>query len=239
MDNNSTPSIKDMIDISSDFKKGEKQQYVYETIKEAILKNVLAPQERIVENDLMELFKGFSRTPIRDALMRLTFEGYIENVPDRGMFVSNVSFKDLIEILEIRTKLESLSVKYFIERSYEKIEKLEEIFSNQQEYFEDGNLDKELEYDNSFHIMIAEGSLNNKLSNLIENFVLDCQRGGVYLIERDENRAEKSLFEHQIIFNAIKEKDIQKASESMVAHLQGWVEYVKHFHMYKFFLMNF
>ena len=81
----------------------------------------------------MEIFEGFSRTPIRDALKRLTYEGYVENAPDRDMFAAQVCFKELIE-----------------------------------------------------------------------SFINDSRRGGVFLLSRDHSRVETSIKDPTLIYQAIK-----------------------------------
>lgn len=87
-------------------KKGAKQEYAYEYIKRAIVENRFAPEQCLNEKDLGIELGGLSRTPIRDALRKLVYEGMIDYVPGKGMFVSEIRFEDLLEVSEIRIPLE-------------------------------------------------------------------------------------------------------------------------------------
>ena len=239
MENSDITSIQDIVKTSLNFKKGEKHLYVYKCLKEAIIKNILKPQQRVVENDLMELFRGFSRTPIRDALKRLTYEGYIENIPQRGMFVSQVSFKDLLEISEIRLRIESLALELFLQRTdEEEIEKIGESVSKQESSLKSGDSDAALNYDNQFHIILARGSKNTKLAALIESYIFESRRGGVFLLSRDINRMKRSVNDHKLIFEAISSHNIKKAVEYMDLHIEGWIDYIKDVQINKYFQIN-
>jgi DNA-binding GntR family transcriptional regulator len=79
---------------------------VYEQLRARILDNALGAGSYATEQDLAEMF-GVSRTPIREAMVRLRDEGLVEIVPRRGMRVSLVSVDDMREIYQILTSLEA------------------------------------------------------------------------------------------------------------------------------------
>lgn len=81
---------------------------VYQFMRRRILDNVWAPGYQALEQELaLEL--GVSRTPVREALIRLQNEGLVEVIPRRGVRVLPVSAKDMKEIYEILTALECLA----------------------------------------------------------------------------------------------------------------------------------
>ena len=75
----------------------------------------LKPDSRIVEQELAEEF-GVSRTPIREAILRLANEGLLVSVPNLGTFVKRFSVGDVREMFEIREVLEGLAYRNAVER---------------------------------------------------------------------------------------------------------------------------
>ncbi len=78
----------------------------YQGMRTRILDNVWAPGHQALEGDIA-LQLGMSRTPVREALIRLAKEGLVEVIPRRGMRVLPVSANDMQEIYEILEALES------------------------------------------------------------------------------------------------------------------------------------
>jgi DNA-binding GntR family transcriptional regulator len=78
----------------------------YDAIRRRILDNVYAPGHQALEGTLADEL-GISRTPVREALIRLAHEGLVEVVPRHGMRVLPVSAHDMHEIYEVLTALES------------------------------------------------------------------------------------------------------------------------------------
>jgi DNA-binding GntR family transcriptional regulator len=77
----------------------------YHLIKEKIITLDLAPLSVIDEQTLREDL-GLGRTPIREALHRLSAEGLVIIAPRRGMFVADISITDLVKIFEVRMAME-------------------------------------------------------------------------------------------------------------------------------------
>ena len=70
-----------------------KQDYAYDRMKHAIISGVFPPEKLLVERELCEML-GVSRTPVREALRRLSSEGLVESHPGRGMFVTRLNAAD-------------------------------------------------------------------------------------------------------------------------------------------------
>ena len=84
-------------------------EQAYQQIRERILDNIWAPGYQAMEQQVA-LALGMSRTPVREALIRLQQEGLVEVAPRRGMRVLPVSPADMREIYEVLTALEGLAV---------------------------------------------------------------------------------------------------------------------------------
>src|SRR5690606_14433163 len=84
---------KDMT-VRTERKRGEGVQFVYRVLRDDILNLALPPGSPIDENQLAERL-SMSRTPIREALVRLAGEGLVTTLPNRSTVVSNIDFLDL------------------------------------------------------------------------------------------------------------------------------------------------
>jgi len=78
---------------------------VHEHVRKAIVQGKLAPGERLTETHLAETL-NVSRTPVREAFVRLEADGFVELVRNRGAFVSRWTDDDLEEIFNLRIMLE-------------------------------------------------------------------------------------------------------------------------------------
>ena len=84
------------------------REVVCETLRDAVRRGILQPGERLMEIQLAEDL-GVSRTPVREAIRKLEMEGYVIMMPRRGTYVADLSIRDINEVFEIRTSLESLA----------------------------------------------------------------------------------------------------------------------------------
>lgn len=81
------------------------REVAYERLKDAIRNANLPPGEPLSENRLSRVL-GISRTPVREALQKLSQEGLVEIIPGRAVRIANRSFKDVVDVLYIRLLLE-------------------------------------------------------------------------------------------------------------------------------------
>ncbi len=87
-----------------------KKTIVYENLKKRIITHSLNQGDPLNESILSKELKT-SKTPVREALQQLEKEGFVENIPGKGSFVSRISFQDIREMFEIREILEGEVVK--------------------------------------------------------------------------------------------------------------------------------
>jgi len=85
-----------------------KEEYVYETLRKAIMRCELKPGEKLVMDNLSEAL-GVSPIPIRGALQRLQAEGLAEIVPHTGAIVSEISLESITEIFALLEALENVA----------------------------------------------------------------------------------------------------------------------------------
>ncbi len=196
------------------------RELVLEAIREAIINGDLKPRERLMEIQLAEEL-GVSRTPIREALRKLEMEGFIVMVPRKGAYVADLSFKDIADVFEIRSALESLAAGLAAERiTDEELEEMERLLVEKAEAIAANNIDKLIDVDTKFHEAIYKASRNERLSNIINNLREQIQRFRATTLAYP-GRMKTSLDEHRGIVEALQARDIQLSSQLAGEHIEN------------------
>jgi DNA-binding GntR family transcriptional regulator len=89
---------------------------VLDNLRQAILDRKLAPGQRLIERELVEL-TGVSRTSIREALRELAAEGLVTTIPNKGTIVAQVSVEEARQLYQVRAALEALAGRLFVENA--------------------------------------------------------------------------------------------------------------------------
>ena len=196
------------------------REVVCESLREAIRKGILKPGERIMEIQLAEEL-GVSRTPVREAIRQLELEGYVVMMPRRGTYVANMSIRDINEIFEIRTALESLSnglaAEHITADELEHLQRLLVIIGN---YIKEGNMDKIVETDIEFHDTMYHAARNGRLVGIISNLRDQLTRFRTLSMSYP-GRLEATLDEHRTIVEAIAQGDRKAASKAAERHMEN------------------
>lgn len=145
------------------------REVVCETLREAIISGVLRPGERLMEIQLAEEL-GVSRTPVREAIRKLELEGFVIMIPRRGTYVADLSIKDINEVFEVRSALDSLANGLAAERiTEEELEQMERLLVQIGACVDNGNMEKIVELDGQFHDILYRASRNDRLVGIINN----------------------------------------------------------------------
>ena len=187
----------------------------YKKLKEMIISGQLTPGQRLNQVQLAEEL-GISRTPLLQAMNRLTSEQLTETIPRRGTRVRKFTNKDLLSIFEIRGRLEpyicELAAKEISDAQIlllkENIKETEEAVKNNDE-----TMFKTL--DNEFHTIIIESSKNSLVAEILQKYVPLMH--AVNLLKP----MEKSIQDHKNIVELLSERDALGASQLMHYHIYG------------------
>lgn len=192
---------------------------VYSELQDAILMGSFKKGEALTELALSEKL-GVSRTPVRGALSRLSEEGLVELIPNRGAVVVGITKEDLVDIYRIRMRLEGLASAMAAEKITDK-EKKELIETAELSEFyikkNDGEHIKEL--DTQFHQTIYKACG----SRMLEKVLTDLHRNiKAYrkVSLTSPVRAKKSAEEHHQILNAIIRGDAAEADRLTSLHVE-------------------
>lgn len=191
---------------------------VYEALREAIIKQVLKPGERLMETELAEEM-GVSRTPVREAMRKLELEDYVEMIPRKGTYVSGLSIKDVNNLFEIRGALETLAAGLAAKRATQvEIAEMRKNLQEETHLFETSDVLKMIEFDTCFHEIIYSAARNVRLQNMIKDLRDQIQRFRTTSLAVP-GRMKFALAEHHKIVEAIALGDVQEAERVTRAHL--------------------
>lgn len=195
------------------------REVVCETLREAIRGGVLKPGERLMEIQLAEEL-GVSRTPVREAIRKLELEGYVIMMPRRGTYVANLSIRDVNEVFEIRTTLDSLASGLAAERiTDEELERLERLLVLIGEYIEQNDMEKIVETDMEFHDILYQASRNARLVGIIYNLREQLTRFRSTSMAYP-GRLKETLEEHIRIVEAIAQGNVELAQKAAEDHME-------------------
>ena len=194
------------------------REIVYEELKAQILKGDIKPGTRMMEVELAEVL-GVSRTPVREAIRKLEKEGLVKIEPRRGAYASELSVKDMVDILEVRQSMEGLAAYYCAQRiNDEQKEQLRDYALAFNEAVEEGVYEDMISYDTKFHHLIVECCDNDILVHMVEQLQELVLRFR-YLYYSDFKRAEQMPAEHHEIFEAVASGDAERAREASALHI--------------------
>lgn len=201
---------------------------VFNTLRHAILLGELKPGERLMEIKLGKRL-GVSRTPIREAIRMLELEGLVIMTPRKGAEVSQITKKDLEDVLEVRSALEKLA----IELACRNITKAELLLLRQanlefKEAVKENDITLLAEKDVAFHDIIFSATGNRRLIQMINNLREQMYR---YRLEylKDEKSREGLIKEHETILYNLEQRDTAAAKQNIVLHIYNQVKAVSKF----------
>ena len=140
---------------------------VYGKIRTDILTCDLAPGSRVFENDLAERY-GVSKSPVRDALLRLQEQGLVEVLPRKGYLIRPISLADAKDLYEMRLLLEKSCIRRACEFATD--EELAEM-DRFRTVSNDGSLAEWIGYNRDFHRAIATCSGNARMAKMSEEVI--------------------------------------------------------------------
>lgn len=193
------------------------QDIVFEKLRDYILTGKLKPGEALNTIELSKLL-GVSRTPIREAINRLTSVGLVENVPYKGAFVRELSVRQVIEIYYIRAALAGICARLAAKNltaqmKQEMLRLCEEMETAVAEKEHDLMLEKNYE----LHSIIYKASQSPRLESLVVQYYAQSEQYRALGLELP-GRYEEILHEHRKIVQALIEGNKDEAEQYAREH---------------------
>ncbi|MEV7995881.1 GntR family transcriptional regulator [Streptomyces sp. NPDC086077] len=197
---------------------------VYTHVKQGVLDRRYEGGTLLTEGELADAV-GVSRTPVREALLRLEAEGLIKLYPKKGALVLPVSAQEIADVVETRLLVEEHAARKAVPAPGGLIVRLEELLEQQREQAAAGDLAAAAVTDRSFHAEIVRSGGNEILSRLYDQLRDRQLRMGVAVMHSHPDRIAKTLAEHQHILDALRSGDPDAAVDVVHRHI-GWFSHL-------------
>ncbi|WP_409526030.1 GntR family transcriptional regulator [Nitrincola sp. MINF-07-Sa-05] len=217
MDNEVNLGMAGLTDIES--LNGSLAQRVYQSLREAILSMELPPGTVLKKGALCEQL-GVSRSPVSEAIARLSQEGLVDVIPQSATRVSCFSMEEIREASFLREALETAAVeKVATQHTEEQLTQLTRNVRLHELLVEDGDLDGAYKADEEFHALIMEFTGFPGVSLVASNVSLQLKRARL-LLQPEPGRASEALKEHRQVLEAIRAGDPVNAQVRLKTHLR-------------------
>ncbi len=192
---------------------------VYDKLEKDIILGMFPRGEVLTELRLVEQL-GVSRTPIREALRRLEQERLIADM-GKGSLVLGITEDDLLDIMNIRLRIEGLAAYYAtVNCTQEQLKRLQDIVELQSFYYERRDIEHLEKLDGEFHDLICVMSQRTVLRDTLQPLHRKTKRYRRASIDK-RHRTPRSIEEHKNIYLAIADKNAELAQELMTKHIEN------------------
>src|SRR5665213_1980394 len=196
---------------------------IYSELRAELVSLQRRPGEVVSEAEIA-LSYGVSRTPVREAILKLSDEGLLEIFPQSGIFVSHIPLAALPEAIIVRKALEATTAQMAAERATRsQVLALHSILQRQREANAAANTDIFHRADELFHATVAEVAGYPGIWTLIQQVKVHVDRYRRLTLPQ-EGRIARVIVEHEAVLRAIEAHDPVAARGAMEFHLEGLLD---------------
>jgi DNA-binding GntR family transcriptional regulator len=182
---------------------------IYETLRDEILSLTLQPSELVDETSLAKRF-GVSRSPVREALVRLVSESLLQTLPNKGTIVAP------LRIEEFPQYVDALDL---VQRSVTRLQKIREEQAKFTQCVDEGDVLGMILVNRDFHIAIAKAANNRYLEQIYRRLLDDGRRSlRLYFKSYDDLLPKEMINNHELIIDAIEAQDVDLAERLAHEH---------------------
>jgi GntR family transcriptional regulator, rspAB operon transcriptional repressor len=193
---------------------------IYRALRDEIVSMRRKPGSPVSEKEIA-LAHRVSRTPVREALLRLADEQLVEIFPQSGTFVARIPVGALPEAILVRKALEETTARLAAERaSRDQVAALHKTIERQKRTQAKADRERFHEADEAFHAAIADAAGHRGIWNLVREVKMQVDRYRRLTLPLP-GRMSRVLVEHGSIVAAIEGHDPERAAASMIKHLDG------------------
>lgn len=192
-------------------------EVIYRELRRRIVFAELVPGSEIDVGECAKEFQS-SRTPVRDALRQLSYDGLVDVQPRSGCRVSQVSMKDLVDVLDVREATGPATSRLAALRaSKAEIDELEDIAESG--YAGAADVRSILSASHLFHCRVAKLSQNQRLHEITEHALEDLERV-MRLCGQAPLRSEPPREDHRRLIEALRARDAEAAEQIDLQHIR-------------------
>ena len=214
------PALPPPRPISAQARRGTAATAIYRALRTDIIAMRVPPGQAINEKSLAEAH-GVSRTPVREALLKLAGERLVAIFPQSGTFVTRIPIAALPEAIMVRKALEDITVRRATERiSADQLENLHDKVRQQQDLERNRDHDAFHAADEAFHATIADIAGHPGIWQLVEQVKVQVDRYRRLTLPVP-GRMGRVVAEHRLLVEAVATREPDKAAAAMATHLDG------------------
>jgi len=209
-------------------KRGSGSAHVYKVLRNEIVDLALTPGSPMDELQLAERF-SLSRTPIREALVRLSVEGLITTLPNRATIVSNIDFLNLSQFFDALTLMYRVTTR--LAAGHHNPDDIARMRAKQEEFIRAVDARDALALiatNRDFHLEIARAGGNNYYTELFTRLLDENRRIlRLYYSSFNDELPRRYVIEHDQMIAAIAARDIEQADRLASAHAEQIVTQIQ------------
>jgi DNA-binding GntR family transcriptional regulator len=191
---------------------------VYEQLKALSISFELLPGDRINEIEIAERL-GVSRTPLREALNRLTADGFLTLTPGKGFYRRPLDPKEIFDLYELRQRIEAAAAPLTIARADDQaIADIRSFLKVSRTEMPNRTVTELVELDETFHELLMGLSGNTEMLRVLRN--LNARIRFVRWIDMEGGRRKATQSEHIAILDAVAARNADRAVNLLNAHIE-------------------
>lgn len=211
-------------------RRGSGVSTVYETLRNEIIDLTLAPGTPLEENQLSERFQ-MSRTPVREAILKLAADGLVTTLTNRSTIVSQIDLMNLSAYFDALTLMyrvnTRLAAEFGTEEDWVILEELQAVYA---EAVEQGDALAMITANREFHVAIAEAGGNKYYRDLFTRLLDEGRRLlRLYYISFNDQIPREYSHQHDEQIDAIRNRDIALADKLAKEHADQIVKQIQHY----------
>lgn len=191
----------------------------YMHTKERILDGAYEEGQLIGEGEVSEAV-GVSRTPVREAFLRLEAEGMLRLFPKRGALVVPISAADVEDVMETRLLIERFAIRRVVELELDLDDQLLAAIAAQEEHASAKDVVAFVDADREFHRIFVAATGNAIVLQMHDSLRDQQNRMGLAALSRSADRTARILKEHRAIVKAVTKGDPAAAEKLIERHLE-------------------
>jgi DNA-binding GntR family transcriptional regulator len=198
-------------------------QRAYVDTKQQILSGQLTPGSLLSEGEIAARL-NVSRTPVREAFLRLENEELLQLIPKRGAVVVAVPATEAADVLDVRFALETAAVRRLIERGTELtalMARLEALIARQSEFASAQQVEAFAEVDELFHRSIVAASENAIAERFYASLADRQRRMAIGAVGPRPQRLTVLVKEHRGLMNKVRKRDLAGFEAALLSHLDN------------------
>lgn len=192
---------------------------VYAELRKTLITGKIDEGTRIVESTVAEKL-GVSRTPVREALRKLSSEGLLISIPKVGYMIAEMSNRDMEDLWRTRSAIEQIAGRWAVEGVTEReLDRLRQNLETTGEVLESGQTKKMIDLDIEFHGIIYRASRSKTLCQITQSLSDRTLKYRMACIPLPEI-ARRAREGHNEIYCAMKSRNSERVEAAIFAHLE-------------------